>query len=60
MTSYAINTTTGKLSCRTSGELQCTLTGLEAGRTYMVVASATNIAGTSVASLSGPTVIGVA
>lgn len=59
VTGYAVNTTTGKLSCRTSGELQRTLTGLEAGRTYIVVASATNAAGSSVASLSGLTVTGL-
>ena len=57
--SYAVNTTTGKLSCRTTGELKCTLTGLEAGRTYTVIASASNEAGTSIASLTGPTVTGL-
>lgn len=59
ITAYTVNTTTGKLSCKTTGELQCTLTGLEAGKTYIVIASATNEAGTSVASLSGPTVTGL-
>lgn len=59
VTGYTITTTTGKLSCRTSGELQCTLTALKAGRTYIVIGSATNIAGTSVTSLSGPTVTGL-
>ncbi len=58
ITSYTANTTVGKLSCRTSGELRCTPTGLEPGREYTVVASATNEAGTSVGSLTGPTVVG--
>jgi len=60
ITAYTVNTTAGKLSCRTTGALQCTLTGLEVGRTYTVIASATNEAGSSVASLTGPTVTGIA
>ncbi|MEI2786701.1 MAG: fibronectin type III domain-containing protein [Candidatus Nanopelagicales bacterium] len=60
ITAYTVSTTAGKLSCRTTGALQCTLTGLEVGRTYTVIASATNEAGSSVASLTGPTVTGIA
>jgi hypothetical protein len=59
ITSYTANTTVGKLSCKTTGELQCTLKGLEAGKTYTVIASATNDAGVSLASLTGPTVTGM-
>ena len=59
VTGYTIYTTVGKLSCKTSGELQCVLQGLEAGKTYTVVATATNAAGTSVSSLTGPTVTGL-
>ena len=59
ITKYTVNTTTGKLTCSTTGALECTLTGLEAGRTYTVIASATNEAGTSISSLTGPTVTGL-